>query len=87
MAKKVRKGTYWISCVGEVFEVKSVYGGFVWGYGYSRSGRQNDEIEKVSVKDFLSVCSPCNVEKTIFIDKNGNKFWEECRYLEVKGDE
>ena len=86
MAKKVKKNTYWVSCVGEVFQVKSVYGGYVWGYGYSRQGTKNDELEKLSIKDFLQVCEPCNVQLTRVIDKNGAVIHEECERILVNGE-
>ena len=67
------------------FQVKSVYGGYVWGYGYSRQGTKNDEIEKLSVKDFLQVCKPCNVQLTRVIDKNGAVIHEECERILING--
>jgi len=86
MAKKVKKNTYWVSCVGEVFQVKNVYGGFVYGYGYSRRGTKNDELEKLSVKDFLSICKPCNVQRTLVVDKDGAVIHEECIRILVNGE-
>mgnify|MGYP006874791949 CR=1 FL=1 len=86
MAKKVKKNTYWVTCLGEVFKVKNVYGGNVWGYGYSRQGTKNDEIEKLSVKDFLSYFAPCNVQLTLVIDKNGAVIHEECERILVNGE-
>lgn len=86
MAKKVKKNTYWVTCLGEVFKVKIVYGGNVWGYGYSRQGTENDEIEKLSVKDFLSYFTPCNVQLTRVIDKNGAVIHEECERILVNGE-
>ena len=86
MPRKVVKNTYWVSAVGEVFQVKSVYGGFVWGYGYSRQGTKQDELEKISIKDFLSICNPCNVQRTLVIDKNGAVIHEECERILVNGE-
>lgn len=86
MAKKVKKNTYWVSCVGEVFQVKSVYGGYVWGYAYSRQGTKDEDLQKVTIKDFLQICKPCNVQLTRVIDKNGAVIREECERILVKGN-
>ena len=86
MAKKVKKNTYWVSFVGEVFKVKSVYGGYVWGYTYSRQGTKDEDLQKVTIKDFLQVCKPCNVQLTRVIDKNGAVIHEECERILVNGD-
>lgn len=86
MAKKIKKGTYWVSFVGEVFQVKSVYGGFVWGYGYSRQGTKDEDLQKLTVNDFLQICKPCNVQLTRIIDKEGAVIHEECERILVNGE-
>lgn len=86
MAKKVKKNTYWASCIGEVFHVKGVDSKYVWGYGYSRQGTKDEDLQKVTLKDFLQVCEPCNVQLTRVIDKNGAVIHEECERILVNGE-
>lgn len=86
MSKKVNKGTYWITNVGEIFEVKKVFGGNVGGYAYSRTtGRRDDCLQVFPIKDLLEVANPCNVVKTEYIDKKGNLMYKTVEFLEVKG--
>lgn len=86
MAKKIKKNTYWASCIWEVFQVKSVYGGYVWGYCYSRQGTKDEDLQKITIKDFLQVFEPCNVQLTRVLDKNGAVIHEECARILVNGE-
>lgn len=84
MAKKVKKGQFWITRIGEIGEVKSVYCGNVTVQAYSRQGTPKDGYETFPIKDLLEVSRPCCVVKSQYIDENGNVMYKTVEYLEVK---
>ena len=86
MAKKVKKNTYWVSPINEVFQVKNIYGGFVYGYAYSRQGTKNEDMQKIPIKDFLSILKPCNVQRSLVVNKDGAVIHEECARILVNGE-
>ena len=84
MSEKIKRGSFWINCIGHIYEVKRVDKNMVYAQGYSRQGTPNDHIEHASVKDFLSVSVPCAVAKIQYFDADGNLMYHTVEVLEEK---
>lgn len=84
MAKQVKKGQFWITCIGEIAEIKDVFNGQITAQTYSRQGTPKEDYEKFPIKDLLEVAKPCSVVKSQYIDQKGNVMYTTVEYLEVK---
>ena len=86
MPNKVKKGSFWITCIGHVYEIKTVdtKRNMLWAQGYSRQGTPNDHIEHEYIDEFLEIAEPCAVTKTECFDSEGNLMYHTVEYLEVK---